>query len=191
MDIDIRYFEGHSKSDIFNDVRGVVANYLLNITRRDKLPKSDIIYILEEIEGIDSVNVRFISETEETAIRIGRYESITTTVLPQEPVVLEEIGNGKQKYVFFKKIETVENVPVDSTTIIPDDIKGLDQWGDIIIEKEEVVLFRGGWKDRDGDVIKDDVLMNEEAALSINFDPTPVPRSIYTRAQAGNRKALK
>ena len=191
MDIDIRYFEGHFKSDIFNDVRGVVANYLLNITRRDKLPKSDIIYILEEIEGIDSVNVRFISETEETAIRLGRYESITTTVLPQEPVVLEEIGNGKQKYVFFKKIETVENVSVDSTTVIPDDIKGLDQWGDIIIEKEEVVLFRGGWKDRDGDLIEDNVLMNEEAALSINFDPIPVPRSIYTRAQAGNRKALK
>ena len=191
MDIDIRYFEGYSKSDIFNDVRGVVANYLLNITRRDKLPKSDIVYILEEVEGIDSVNVRFISETEETAIRNGYYESVTTTILPQEPVALEEIGNGKQKYVFFKKIETAKKVTVDSTTVIPEDIKGLDQWGDIILGKEEVAIFRGGWKDRDADVIEDDVLMNAEAALSINFDPTPVPKTIYTRAQAGNRKALK
>ena len=191
MDIDIRYFEGFSKSDIFNDVRGVVANYLLNITRRDKLPKSDIVYILEEVEGIDSVNVRFISETEETAIRNNYYESVTTTVVPQEPVVLEDIGDGKQKYVFFKKIETIKKVPVTLGNDIPEDIKGLDQWGDIIIGKEEVAVFRGGWEDRDGDVIVDDVLMNKEAALSINFDAKAVPRTIYTRVQAGNRKALK
>lgn len=191
MDIDIRYFEGFSKSDIFNDVRGVVSEYLLNITRRDKLPKSDIVYILEQVEGIDSVNVRFISETEETARRLGYYESITKKVQPQEPVLLEDIGNGKQKYIFFKTIETVNKVLINDNTVIPEDITGLDQWGDIIMEKEEVAVFRGGWQDRDGDVIVDDVLMNEEAALSINFSSTPVPRTIYTRVQAGNRKALK
>jgi len=191
MDIDIRYFEGFNKQEIFNDVRAVVSDYLLNITRRDKLPKSDIVYILEAVEGIDSVNVRFISETEETARRLGYYESVTNTILPQEPVTLEDIGNGKQKYVFFKKIQNVKRVLVDPTDNIPEDIAGLDQWGDIIMEKEEVAVFRGGWLDRDGDVIVDDVLMNEEAALSINFDATPVPRTIYTRVQAGNRKAIR
>ena len=75
--------------------------------------------------------------------------------------------------------------------VLPEDITGLDQWGDISMGKEEVALFRGGWKDRDGDVIEDDVLMNREAALSINFDTKAVPRTIYTRVQAGNRKALK
>ena len=75
--------------------------------------------------------------------------------------------------------------------VLPEDITGLDQWGDIVMGKEEVALFRGGWQDRDGDVIEDDVLMNREAALSINFDEKPVPRTIYTRVQAGNRKALK
>ena len=191
MDIDIRYFEGFTKQEIFNDVRAIVSEYLLNITRRDKLPKSDIIYILEEIEGIDSVNVRFISETEETAKRLGYYNSITTKIAPQEPVTLEDIGNGKQKYVFFKKIVTDNVVTIDENTVIPEDILGLDKWGDIIMEKEEVAVFRGGWQDRDGDMIIDDVLMNQEAALSINFDPKPVPRTIYTRVQAGNRKALR
>jgi len=191
MDIDIRYFEGFSTADISSDVTAVVSDYLLNITRRDKLPKSDIIYILEEIEGIDSVNVRFISETEERARRLGYYESITTQVQPQEPVLLEEIGNGKQKYVFFKKLETVNIVNVDANSVIPEDIAGLDQWGDIIMEKEEVAVFRGGWEDRDGDMIPDGVDINREAALSINFDEKPVPRTIYTRVQAGNRKALK
>jgi len=191
MDIDIRYFEGFSKEEIFNDVRTKVSDYLLNVTRRDKLPKSDIIYILEKIEGIDAVNIRFISETEETARRLGYYESVTVTVQPQEPVVLEDIGNGKQKYIFFKKIEEVKTVDVEASTMIPYTVAGLDQWGDIIMEKEEVAVFRGGWQDRDGDEIVDTALINAEAAMSVNFDPNPVPRTIYTRVQAGNRKALK
>ena len=191
MDINIRYFEGYTKAEIYSQVRSKVSEYLLNVTRRDKLPKSDIIYILEEIEGIDAVNVRFISETEETARRLGYYESVNVSVVPQEPVTLETVGNGKQKYVFFKRIEDVKVVPVDATTEIPYTVKGLDQWGDIIMEKEEVAVFRGGWMDRDGDVIEDDVLMNAEAAVSINFEADPVPRTIYTRLQAGNRRALK
>ena len=191
MDVNIRYFEGFTKEELATEIRERISTYLLNITRRDKLPKSDIVYILEEIEGIDAVNVRFISETEETARRLGYFESVTTTVVPQEPVTLETVGNGKQKYVFFKRIEEVETVDVDETTIIPETVKGLDQWGDIIMEKEEVAVFRGGWQDRDGDEIVDDVLINAEAALSINFDGNPVPRTIYTRVQAGNRKALR
>jgi len=191
MDINIRYFEGYTKQEIYNEVRARVSDYMLNITRRDKLPKSDIVYILETIDGIDAVNVRFISETEETARRLGYYESKTVSVVPQEPVVLEEIGNGKQKYVFFKRIEEVKTVDVDATTQIPYTIAGLDEWGDIIMEKEEVAVFRGGWLDRDGDEIVDDAAINAEAALSVNFDETPVPRTIYTRVQAGNRKALK
>ena len=191
MDVNIRYFEGFTKEELATEIRERISTYLLNITRRDKLPKSDIVYILEEIEGIDAVNVRFISETEETARRLGYFESVTTTVVPQEPVTLETVGNGKQKYVFFKRIEEVETVTVDETTIIPETVKGLDQWGDIIMEKEEVAVFRGGWQDRDGDEIVDDVLINAEAALSINFDGDPVPRTIYTRVQAGNRKAIR
>lgn len=191
MDINIRYFEGYTKQEIYNEVRSRVSDYLLNITRRDKLPKSDIVYILEEINGIDAVNVRFISETEETARRLGYYESKTVSVVPQEPVVLEEIGNGKQKYIFFKRIEEVKTVQVDATTQIPYTVAGLDEWGDIIMEHEEVAVFRGGWQDRDGDEIVDGTAINAEAALSVNFDDTPVPRTIYTRVQAGNRKALK
>jgi hypothetical protein len=191
MDINIRYFEGYTKQEIFVNVRKAVSDYMLNITRRDKLPKSDIVYILESIDGIDAVNVRFISETEETARRLGYYESKTVTVVPQEPVVLEDIGNGKQKYIFFKQIEEVKTVNVDATTAIPYTVAGLDEWGDIIMEKEEVAVFRGGWQDRDGDEIIDEALMNAEAALSVNFDKVAVPRTIYTRVQAGNRKALK
>ena len=190
MDVSVRYFEGFSKYEIMNDIRAAISNYLLNVTRRDKLPKSDIVYILEEIEGIDSVNIRFISQVEEEALRLGYYETVITTIQPQEPVVLEDIGNGKQKYIFFQKIEEKNLVTLNPGDSIPNDVRGLDQWGDIILDKEEVAVFRGNWLDRDGDNIADDVRMNEEAALTINFDDAPVPRTIYTRVQSGNRRAL-
>ena len=190
MDISVRYFEGFRKEDIFNDIRDVVSNYLLNVTRRDKLPKSDIIYILEEVEGVDAVNVTFVSKTEETARRLGYYESITTKVVPQQPVVLEDIGNGKQKFVFFKKIQEVELVNISANDPIPADVVGLDEYGDIIMEKEEVAVFRGGWLDRDGQLVKDIPSINEDAALTVTFDETPVPRTVYTRLQAGDRKSI-
>ena len=106
-------------------------------------------------------------------------------------MTLETVGNGKQKYVYFKRIEDVKVVHVTDTTNTLVLLRALDQWGDIIMEKEEVAVFRGGWQDRDGDEIVDDVLINSEAAVSINFEAEPVPRTIYTRMQAGNRKALK
>jgi hypothetical protein len=190
MDISVRYFEGFRKEDIFNDIRDVVSNYLLNVTRRDKLPKSDIIYILEEVEGVDAVNVTFVSKTEETARRLGYYESVTTKVVPQQPVVLEDIGNGKQKFVFFKKIQETQLVNISENDPIPADVAGLDQYGDIIMEKEEVAIFRGGWLDRDGQLVKDIPSINEDAALTVTFDETPVPRTVYTRLQATDRKSI-
>jgi len=188
MDVSIRYFEGFTKQEIANEVRSSISDYMLNTTRRDKLPKSDIVYILEEIEGIDAVNIRFISQAEEEALRLGFYESITTTVVPQEPVILEEIGDGKQKHVFFKRVENVNQVKINPGDPIPNKIRGLDQFGDIILDKEEIAVIRGNWLDREGDTVADDVRVNEEAALSINFDDRPVPRTVYTRLQSANRR---
>ena len=50
--------------------------------------------------------------------------------------------------------------------------------------------FRGGWEDRDGNYVKDEPSTNEMASLSVYFDNPPVPRTIYSRIQAGNRRAL-
>jgi hypothetical protein len=189
MDIKVRYFEGFDKSNIYADIRSKISNYLINITRRDRLPKSDIIALLEGVEGIDSVNVRFVSEKEETARRNGYYTVETVTVTPSTPV-LEEIGNGKQKYVFFKRTVTTNNINFEPGAALPESVINLDSFGDIILEKEEVALFRGGWQDRDGAVVLDDVKIGEMAALSIYFDEPAVPNTIFSRVQAQNRRAL-
>ena len=189
MDIKVRYFEGHNKSNIYSEIRAKISNYLINITRRDRLPKSDIIAIIESVEGVDSVNVRFVSEKEETARKNGYYVTETITVTPSTPV-LEDIGNGKQKYVFFKRTVSENKVNFETGAALPVSVINLDSFGDIILEKEEIALFRGGWTDRDGVLVQDSAAIGEMAALSVYFDEPAVPSSIFTTIQSQNRKAL-
>lgn len=189
MDIKVRYFEGYNKQTLNTEIRSRISDYLINITRRDRLPKSDIIALLEAVEGIDSVNVRFVSKTEEEARRLGYYVTKTTTVTPSTPV-LEDIGNGKQKYVFFKKTVTQQKVDFEPGAPLPEKVVNLDSFGDIILEKEEVALFRGGWQDRSGVEVLDDAKMGEIAALSVYFDEPAVKNTVFSKIQAKNRKAL-
>ena len=189
MDVKVRYFEGFNKINLFGEIRTKISQYLINITRRDRLPKSDIIALLEGIEGIDSVNVRFVSEKEETARRLGYYVSETVTVTPST-TTLEDIGNGKQKYVFFKRNVQTTLVNFEPNAPLPENVINLDSFGDILLEKEEVALFRGGWVDRDGAMVIDDAKVGEMAALSVYFDEPAVPNTIFSRVQAQNRKAI-
>jgi hypothetical protein len=192
MDIYIRYFEGFDKNQIFKDVRSKISEYLINITRRDKLPKSDIIALLENVEGIDAVNIQFISSLEEEARRLGFYYVKTITITPSTPL-LQDIGNGKQRFFFFEKNENVEKInliPGQPNPVGFDKYIGLDRYGDITLEKNEIALFRGGWYDRDNAEVKDNPALNEMASLSVYFDEPPVQRTVFTQIQAATRKML-
>jgi len=189
MDVKVRYFEGYDKSTLATEIRSKISNYLINITRRDRLPKSDIIALLEGVEGVDSVNIRFISKVEEDARRLGYYLTKTVIVTPSTPV-LEDIGNGNSKYVFFKRTVTERKVNFEPGAALPENVINLDSFGDIILEKEEVAMFRGGWVDRDNVEVLDDAKVGEMAALSIYFDEPAVPNTIFAKVQAKNRKAL-
>jgi hypothetical protein len=161
----------------------------MNITRRDRLPKSDLIAIIEGVDGVDSVNIRFVSESEETARKNGYYVSKTVTVTPSTPT-LETIGNGKQKFVFFKRTVVETQVNFEPNAALPESVIGLDSFGDIILGKEDVAMFRGGWLDRDGIKVPDDARIGEMAALSVYFDEPPVPMTIYSSIQTQNRKQI-
>ena len=52
------------KRDIYNNL----GNYFISNKRRTRIPKSDLIKILEEVNGIDSVNVNVVSENNEIAV---------------------------------------------------------------------------------------------------------------------------
>lgn len=189
MNVWVRHFEGFSEIQLAAEIRKKISSYLMTITRRDRLPKSDIVALLEGIDGIDSVNVQFISKNEEDAMRTGTYVVTQTTITPQTPV----LDDTNQRILFFKKTVTKKVVSFNLSTGIPAEVKqdvtGLDEFGDIVIGKEEIAMFRGNWNDRVGVVIKDGSAIGEPAALSISF-AKPIPRTIYTQLQSTNRRSL-
>lgn len=192
MNIWVRHFEGFDEVQLLSEIRNKISNYLMSITRRDRLPKSDIVALLEGINGIDSVNVQFISKSEEDAIRTGSYTVTQTTITPQTPV-LETVGNGKNRILFFKKTVTSSTVTISPSEGIPAEVRmsvtGLDEFGDIALGKEDIAMFRGGWVDRTGSTVADDAKIGELAALTVNFSK-PIPRTVFTQIQSANRKSI-
>lgn len=66
LNVQVRTFEGFSKDVIRETIIAKCSDYFLKNRRRDKIPKSDLVSIIESIQGIDSVNVWFVSEENET-----------------------------------------------------------------------------------------------------------------------------
>lgn len=65
LNIYVRKFQGYTDDSIKQSIITNISNYLSNLDRDDRIPKSDIINILEDTEGIDSINVSFISKKNE------------------------------------------------------------------------------------------------------------------------------
>jgi len=65
ININIAAFEGYSKDAIRQDVISKCSDYFLKNRRRDKIPRSDLISIIENIPGVDSVNLWFVCEENE------------------------------------------------------------------------------------------------------------------------------
>jgi hypothetical protein len=77
MNVNISVFEGFDPNTIKQEIRNKVSDYMLNVKRRDKIPRSDMVAIIEGIAGVDSVYVEFISEQDQNSI-----SSIASTPSP-------------------------------------------------------------------------------------------------------------
>ena len=73
INIILRYFNDVDKSSISSNIRSVLNKYFLNINRSDIIPKSDLISLIESIDGVDTCDVFFISKDNEMAKRNGYY----------------------------------------------------------------------------------------------------------------------
>lgn len=147
MNVFIRLFDSTDIVSCRGDIVSKVADYLLNVTRRDKIPKSDIVTIIEKIKGIDSVSVSFVSERNESAILNGYYYQDYTTVSQ----------TGLQT-------TTTNKIIVPPNT---DPNLGLDEFGDIVIGKYEQPLFRGGWYDRFNNYYEDGISTSVLSSINI------------------------
>jgi hypothetical protein len=73
INIVLKYFENVDRSSISSNIRSKLNKYFLNISRNDIIPKSDLISIVESIEGVDTCDVFFMSKENEMAKINGQY----------------------------------------------------------------------------------------------------------------------
>jgi hypothetical protein len=144
VNIAITIFEGNDPDTIKTEITNTLSDYFLNIRRRDKIPRSDLVAAIEGIEGIDSVSLYFVGQENEAA----------------------KAGNP--------------NAP---------DI-GFDEFGDIVMGKDQIVVISGGWEDRNG--VYYDYGASMQTLSSVNVDVRSiVPVTYNTKVNSILKNSLK
>jgi len=172
LNIVLRYFEDSDKNKIRNEIREQLNLYFLNINRRDRIPRSDIVSIIENVEGIDSVNVFFISEENEKAIRDGFYFI---------PVYGVDPNTDQKVLIENKKIVLKED---------EDPQLGLDEFGDVVIGPEDLPIIRGGWEDRNNNFYEETPKDTGISSLNIFFKEE-ITNNLYNKTQQERYNKLR
>jgi organic radical activating enzyme len=134
VNIALTIFEGNDPDTIKSQITSILSDYFLNIRRRDKIPRSDLIAAIESISGVDSVSLYFVGESNEAA----KLQS------PNSPDI------------------------------------GFDEFGDIVMGKDEIVVISGGWEDRNGIYYDYGAGMNTLSSVNIDIRSI-VPVTYNTR----------
>ena len=132
MNVFLRLFDDAQEELVNSEIIDRVSEYFLDLNRFDRIPKKDLIKLIGAIEGVDSVDISFISKKNEDY-----------------------------------HINSSINPDYDSDTLL-----GIDPiLGDIIFEKDEYPIIRGGFRDRQG-IYFSDVLFDGLSTLNIIIEGT-------------------
>lgn len=123
---------------IKKEIRHYVGEFFTNIQSDLFIPKSDIIHLIKDnIDGIDSVDVYFLSQRNEEAIYKGQYT--------EETYVMNNLTGQ-----YIKKVENVKLYPGENPNL------GLDTHGNILLTSNaQFPVLMGNWmyENVDGDEV--------------------------------------
>jgi hypothetical protein len=152
LNILITVFESYDPDTIKGQIIDSTSNYFIGIRRRDKIPRSDLISIVESVPGVDSVTLFFISEKNE---------------------------------MYAKSVESLPDTDPKKKTVL-----GLDDFGDILFDKDEIVILTGGWSDRAGLFYDKGADLNKLSSINIDIRKT-VPVTYNTEVNMKNKQFIR
>ncbi len=152
LNILITVFESYDPDTIKGQIIDSISNYFIGIRRRDKIPRSDLISIVESVPGVDSVTLFFISEKNE---------------------------------MYAKSVESLPDTDPKKKTVL-----GLDDFGDILFDKDEIVILTGGWSDRAGLFYDKGADLNKLSSINIDIRKT-VPVTYNTEVNMKNKQFIR
>jgi hypothetical protein len=131
LNITLRIYDDAVQTNIINEITSSISDYFISEMRRDRIPPSDIVRIIDSIYGVDSVVVEYISEENENYHK-------------------EFLIKSQEFYIQNGRVpEGTELIMGDGKSYDNQNTVGLDPiLGDILIEKTELPLIRGGFTDR-------------------------------------------
>lgn len=91
INVAIIIYDDSNEDAIRRNIEQRLSDYFLTIRRRDRIPRSDLISIIESIDGVDSVNLSLISEIDERETLIVSTNARRST--PPEPPRIDEFGD--------------------------------------------------------------------------------------------------
>lgn len=125
-----------------------ISQYFLNLSKIDRIPKSDIVMNLSEISDIASVDISFLSKDNEDY---------------HKQAILDDQNRRNQ----FATKDAL-NISRPSTTYDASKIIGLDPvLGDILFDPSDMPIIRGGFHDRNGVYYSDDITSNGLKSVNI------------------------
>lgn len=154
----LRIFDDAIVENVRSEVLDKLSDYFINIERRGRIPKSDIIRIIEDIDGVDSVDVEFISHANESYHL--EFEKFKESVMMDNPNV-----NPEQI--------TMEGYE-------PKRVIGLDnKLGDIIYSKNELPIIRGGFMNRKKIFFSETPQPKGLSSVNISIDKNRSKRKLF------------
>jgi hypothetical protein len=141
----IRYSDSTDDS-VQSQIVDKVSEYFLNFSRIDRIPKSDLVKVISNINDVHSVDVQFISKKNEEYHRdeIRRKQNLQANTSKFDVNISKNASKNKP-------LESGINPVKVSVDYKPNATLGLDPvLGDIIFEPKEIPIIRGGWYDRNG-----------------------------------------
>ena len=171
LNIYLRVYDTVDQPTLKNEIINKITEYLLKVNRRDKIPKSDLIALIEGIKGVDSVNLSFVSEINERAIIDGFYIQNVNTI---------------------DKVRGISVVTQNQINLTPgtDPNLGLDDFGDIKIGLNEMPVIRGGFYDRFGNYYEDGINYNQYCSLNLVIKEV-IRETLSVRIMNTNKEAIK
>lgn len=129
----------YNKDVIVKQISQIIGDFFANVQSDMFVPKSDIIHVLKSnIEGLDSVDVYFVSQKNEDAIINGKYVD-----------EYYELNNATGQYI--KRTEYVKIYDGENPNI------GLDSHGNILLKNDnQFPVLMGGWicKNSDNEIVE-------------------------------------
>ena len=134
--------------NINSQIYDAISSYFLNFNRYDRVPKSDIIALIQPISGIYSVDLDFVCKNDEDYFIAEQ----TNT------------ANNNTSYSSLTSLKTVK----PSATFNPNTSNGVDPvLGDILFTSSQLPIIRGGWFDRNGIYYSSNI--NDNGPKSVNI----------------------